>query len=77
MPMVLRGGQRARSGLRLSPRIIIALVIALVSIVGYFGNRAINPVTGRKQSLAMNVEQDRKWRRSSAGFRGAPSGRGR
>jgi predicted Zn-dependent protease len=49
---------RRRSGFRLSPRLIIALVIAVVSIVGYFGNRAMNPVTGRSQSLALSTEQE-------------------
>jgi beta-barrel assembly-enhancing protease len=59
MPMVLRGGQRyGHSGFRFSPRLIIGLVIAVISLVGYFGNRALNPVTGRKQSLALSAEQE-------------------
>lgn len=55
--MAWRTGRR-RSGFRFSPRLVIALVIALVSIVGYFGNRALNPVTGRTQSLALSTEQE-------------------
>ncbi len=51
-------GTRRRSGFRVGPRLIIAVVIALVSVVGYFGNRALNPVTGRTQSLAMSTEQE-------------------
>ncbi|HYE61239.1 MAG TPA: M48 family metallopeptidase [Phycisphaerales bacterium] len=52
-------GRRGRGrGIGLSPRIIIAVVIALVSVVGYFGNRALNPVTGRKQSLALTADQE-------------------
>jgi len=50
-------GRKGR-GIGFSPRIIIAVVIALVSVVGYFGNRALNPVTGRKQSLALSVDQE-------------------
>ena len=51
-------GTRRLSGFRVGPRLIIAVVIALVSVVGYFGNRALNPVTGRTQSLAMSTEQE-------------------
>jgi predicted Zn-dependent protease len=52
-------GRRGQGrGIGFSPRIIIAIVIALVSVVGYFGNRALNPVTGRKQSLALSADEE-------------------
>lgn len=52
------GRRNTGRGIGFSPRLIIAVVIALVSVVGYFGNRALNPVTGRKQSLALSAEQE-------------------
>jgi beta-barrel assembly-enhancing protease len=39
-------------------RVIVALVIALVSIVGYFGARQVNPVTNETQNISMTVEQE-------------------
>src|SRR5437660_450380 len=58
MPIVLGGDQQARTGFRFSPRLIIALVIALVSVIGYFGHSYLNPVTGRKQHLALSEDQE-------------------
>ncbi|MBL4591106.1 MAG: M48 family metalloprotease [Phycisphaerales bacterium] len=39
-------------------RLGIAVVIALISIVGYFGAGSANPVTGQTQRVAMSVEQE-------------------
>src|SRR4051812_4930541 len=40
-------------------RWIIALVIAVVGIVGYLGKKQINPVTGEKQYVSMTVDQEK------------------
>lgn len=40
-------------------RIVIAVVIALVALVGYFANTQINPVTGEKQRVAMSVPEEK------------------
>lgn len=40
-------------------RIVIALVIAVVGLIGYYFNTEMNPVTGEKQRVAMNVAQER------------------
>jgi predicted Zn-dependent protease len=39
-------------------RIVIALVIAGIALVGYFAKTQVNPVTGEKQRVAMNVDQE-------------------
>ena len=39
-------------------RLIVALVIALFSIVGYFANREFNPVTGENQYVGITAEQE-------------------
>jgi beta-barrel assembly-enhancing protease len=58
MPSVLQGDQQPPSGFRFSPRLIIALVIAAISIIGYFGHSYLNPVTGRKQHLALSEDEE-------------------
>src|SRR5262249_25555126 len=59
MPIVLRGGDPQQpTGFRFSPRLIIALVIAAISIIGYFGNSYLNPVTGRQPHLALSEDQE-------------------
>jgi predicted Zn-dependent protease len=40
-------------------RWIIALVIAVVGIVGYLGKKQINPVTGEAQHVDMTVDQEK------------------
>jgi predicted Zn-dependent protease len=40
-------------------RLIIAAVIALIGIVTYFMRSETNPVTGEKQRVAMNVDQEK------------------
>src|SRR3954465_14426638 len=39
-------------------RFVIAGVIALVGIIGYFSRTQVNPVTGEKQHVAMTVDQE-------------------
>lgn len=40
-------------------RLAIALIVALVSVIGYFGSTQINPVTGEKQHISVSSEQER------------------
>ncbi len=58
----MRGTRRAmpgRSSLSARPRIpmrlVLAGVIVIVGLVGYFGSSAVNPVTGRKQHVDLSV----------------------
>jgi predicted Zn-dependent protease len=51
-----RGGGGGRRGL--NPRILIALVIAVIGIVGYLGKKSINPVTGEKQYVDLSPNQE-------------------
>jgi predicted Zn-dependent protease len=44
--------------MRRSPRLLIALVIAVVAIASYFSSRQENPVTGRMQAIALNQDQE-------------------
>lgn len=39
-------------------RLLIAGVIALVSVITYFSRTSVNPVTGQKQRLALDVNQE-------------------
>ena len=39
-------------------RIIIALVIALVSVIGYFAKKSVNPVTGETQYVSLTPDQE-------------------
>jgi predicted Zn-dependent protease len=43
----------------INPRLIIALVIAVVGVVGYLGKKQINPVTGEKQYVNLTVDQEK------------------
>ncbi|HUY34980.1 MAG TPA: M48 family metallopeptidase [Pirellulales bacterium] len=49
------GGQRASFP---AGRLLIAAVIALISLVSYFGTRSKNELTGETQHVAMTVEQE-------------------
>ncbi|MGI4871200.1 MAG: M48 family metalloprotease [Janthinobacterium lividum] len=44
--------------MRLNLRFIIALIIAAVSLIGYYFNTSTNPVTGEKQHVNMSAEQE-------------------
>ena len=39
-------------------RLLIALVIAVISLVGYYGVRQFNPITGETQHIALTQEQE-------------------
>jgi len=40
-------------------RLLMALLVAAFAIFGYFANTETNPVTGEKQRVGMNVDQER------------------
>ncbi len=42
----------------ISPRILIALGVALFSIIGYFMNTSYNPVTQEKQHISISKDQE-------------------
>src|SRR5688572_13100202 len=44
--------------MRRSPRLVLAGVILLIGVVGYFASQSVNPVTGEKQYVAMSPEQE-------------------
>jgi len=57
--MYQRSGSRRSSGRRFSGgRILVALVIAAVSILSYCSSRSYNPVTGEDQYVAISPEQE-------------------
>jgi beta-barrel assembly-enhancing protease len=49
-------------------RLLAAVVMALIALVGYYGYREINPVTGEKQHIALSQEQE-----VALGLRSAPA----
>jgi beta-barrel assembly-enhancing protease len=54
MTTTTRGG---RTG-GISGRLIVAAIVAIVALVGYFGATQINPVTQEKQHVSMTPEQE-------------------
>ena len=48
-------GQRG-SGIPM--RLILAVILALVSIIGYYSKSVVNPVTGKKQHISMSVNDE-------------------
>ncbi len=40
------------------PRLIIAVILALVAVVGYFARTSVNPLTGETQRVALSPEQE-------------------
>ena len=40
-------------------RLLIALILAAVAIISYYSRTEVNPVTGEKQRVAMNVDQEK------------------
>src|SRR5689334_21656474 len=42
----------------ISGRLIMAAIVAIVALIGYFGATQINPVTQEKQHLTMTPEQE-------------------
>lgn len=47
-----------RRGSAISGRLIMAAIIAIMSLVSYFGSRQDNPVTGETQYIGITVEQE-------------------
>src|SRR5688572_27877116 len=43
---------------RLPPQMIIAIVIAVIAIIGYVSKRSVNPVTKETQYVAMSEKQE-------------------
>lgn len=52
-------GNDSGGGVRLSPRLILAVVIALFGLFSYFSKSQVNPVTGQRQRVSMSVEEER------------------
>lgn len=52
------GGQPRQTGSGAKARLAIAVVIALVAIVGYMSKSSVNPVTGQTQRIAMSFEEE-------------------
>ncbi len=52
------GGGGGPRGIRINPRIIVAVIIAIGAVFTYFSNVSTNPVTGEKQHVAMDTEQE-------------------
>lgn len=48
----------AQSGRPINLRVIAALIMVVVGVVSYFFETQVNPVTGEKQRVAMNVDQE-------------------
>jgi len=44
--------------MRFNPRILIAVVILLVGLAGYYGKNVTNPVTGEKQHISLSTDQE-------------------
>jgi beta-barrel assembly-enhancing protease len=60
-------GEERRPSRGLDLRMVAAVVIALIGIVTYMMRTEINPVTGKKQHIALSVEQEK-----ALGLRAAP-----
>lgn len=50
--------QQQKSGITISPRLLIALAIATFSLISYFGSSVYNPITEQKQHLDMTPKQE-------------------
>src|SRR3954454_491611 len=44
--------------MRLNPRMLIAVMILLIGIAGYYGKNVLNPVTGEKQHISLTTDQE-------------------
>lgn len=51
-------GENQRSGLRLSPKLLIALVLAGIALFRYYSSSEINEITGEKQHINMSTDQE-------------------
>jgi predicted Zn-dependent protease len=52
-------GRDAGGGVRIAPRVVLALIIAAFGLVSYFSKTQVNPVTGQRQRVSMSVEEER------------------
>src|SRR5258708_31226163 len=52
-------GQEPRRGPSINPRIVIAVMMALVGVVMYMSRTEVNPVTGKKQHISLSVDQEK------------------
>ncbi len=52
-------GRDSGGGIRLSPRIILAVIIAAFGVISYLSKTQVNPVTGQRQRVSMSVEEER------------------
>jgi predicted Zn-dependent protease len=43
---------------RMNPRLLIGLLVAIFSLVSYFGTREYNPVTGETQHISIRADQE-------------------
>ncbi len=50
--------QRSRSGRRFPTRLLIAGVIALISVVTYMSRKTTNPLTGKTQHISVSQDQE-------------------
>ncbi|MEI6411437.1 MAG: M48 family metalloprotease [Bacteroidota bacterium] len=50
--------QYQRGGFRLSPTIIIALIMAVVAVFKYYGTSTVNEITGETQHIAISPDQE-------------------
>lgn len=44
--------------LRINPRLLIGLVMALVAVIGYYSKMQVNPITGEKQHISITPQQE-------------------
>jgi predicted Zn-dependent protease len=44
--------------MRIPPRLLIAGVIAVIAVVGYFAKTSTNPITGKKQHISLSPQQE-------------------
>jgi len=51
-------GQNKSSGFRISPTILIAVVMAGFALCKYYGQSSLNEITGEKQYISMTTEQE-------------------
>ena len=56
-PQLKMRPRRTRGGC-LSPRLILAVVIAVIALVSYFGAKEYNPVTGEDQHISLTPRQE-------------------
>src|SRR5699024_3749051 len=52
-------GDEPRRPTLFNPRLLIALAIAVIGVVVYMSQTQVNPVTGKKQHIAMAVDQEK------------------